>query len=323
MPRYARKMALLAEIETVYGTDPVPLPAANSILMRNVDINPVDANNVDRDLVRPYYGNSEQLVGTKTATMRFETELVGGGAAGTAPRWAPFLRACGFAETIDPGVRVDYLPITDAIPSFAAYFFDDGVRHIMLGTRGSARLRLVSGEMPVIQWDFRGLYGPVSAQALPTPDYTGWQTPEVPTDANTADLTLGATLNPTGAPVLTGGTAVPSLGIEIDLANDVQFVPLIGGESVDIVDRKPSGNVRLDLDAAQEVAREGAVLANGLSSIGILHGLNAGNRIGLFMPTVQFTNPRKDNFNGRRLMGYDLRAVPGSAGNDELRIVCF
>jgi hypothetical protein len=322
MPRFARKMALLAEIETVYGTDPVPLPAANSVLLRNVDINPIDANNVDRDLIRPYFGNSEQLVGTKTVTARFETELVGGGAAGTAPKWAPFLRSCGFAETIDVGVRVDYLPITDSIPSFAAYLFDDGVRHIMLGTRGTARLRIVSGEMPVIQWDFRGLYGPVSAQALPTPDYTGWSTPEIPTDANTENLTLGATISASGAVALTGGTPVPSLGLEVDLANDVQFVPLIGGESVDIVDRKSTGQVRLDLTAAQEVTREGAVLANGLSSIGILHGLVAGNRVGLFLPSVQFKSPRKENFNGRRLMGYDLSLIP-VAGNDELRVVCF
>lgn len=322
MPRYVRKLAFLAETEVTYGTDPTPLAATDSILLRNVDINPVDANNVDRDLIRAYFGNSEQLVGTKTVTARFETELAGSGTAGTAPRWSRFLKACGFAETIDAGVRVDYLPITDSIGSFTAYLHDDGVLHKLLGGRGTAKLRIVSGEMPVIQWDFRGLYGPVTAVANPTPDYTGWATPEIPTDANTLDLTLGATLNTTGAPVLTGGTAVPSLGLEVDVGNDVQFVPLIGGESVDIVDRKVAGNLRLDLTAAQEVARLTDVLATTLSSVGILHGLGAGKKIGLFMPTVQFTNPKKDNFNGRRLIGYDLRGVP-LTGNDELRVVCY
>lgn len=322
MPRYARKLAFLAETEITYGVDPTPLAAANSILLRNVDINPIDANNVDRDLIRPYFGNSEQLVGTKTVSARFETELVGSGTAGTAPKWAPFLKACGFAEIVEAATRVDYLPITDNIPSFTAYLHDDGVLHKLLGGRGTGKLRLVAGEMPVIQWDFRGLYGAVSAVANPTPDYTGWATPEIPTDANTLDLTLGATLNTTLAPVLTAGTAVPSLGLEVDIGNDVQFVPLIGAESVDVVDRKVAGSLRLDLTAAQEVARLADVIANTLSSVGMFHGLVAGKKIGLFLPSVQFSNPKKDTFNGRRLIGYDLRGIPVT-GNDELRIVCF
>lgn len=322
MPRYARKLAFLAEQEVTYGTDPVPLPAANSILLRNVDINPVDANNVDRELIRAFFGSSEQLVGTKTVTARFSTELAGSGTAGTAPKWAPFLKACGYAETVDAGVRVDYLPVTDDPASIAMYIHDHGVRHVFLGGRGTGRLRLVSGEMPEIQWEFRGLYGPVTAVGDPTPDYTGWATPEIPTDANTDNLTLGATLNTTGAPVFTGGSTVPSLGLEIDLGGDVQFVPLIGGESVDLVNRAVTGSLRLDLTAAQEVARLTDVLSTTLSSVGILHGLGAGKKVGVFMPSAQFINPSKQEFNGRRLIGYDLRGVP-LVGNDELRIVCF
>lgn len=320
MARFPRKLLALLKAEATYGVDSVPTPAANAILLRNPQITPIDANNVPRDLVRPYFGNSEELVGTRSVQFTFGTELVGSGTLGTAPAWAPLIRACGFAETTEAGVRVDYLPITDDIPSVTAYVYDDGVLHQFVGARGSARLRLVSGELAEAQWSFRGLYAPVAAAVPGVPSYAAWRTSEVPTNANTAQLTLGATINATLAPALTGGTQVPSLGIEVDIGNDVSFVPLIGGESVDITNRAVAGNVRLDLNAAQEVSRVADVLAATLSSVGMFHGQLAARKVGLFMPSVQFTNYRKDEFNGRRLIQYDLRGVP-VAGNDELRIV--
>ena len=87
MPRYARNAAILAKIETTYGTDPTPTGAANAILVSNLTVNPLNATNVSRDLIRSTLGGYEQLVGTANLEASFDVELAGSSALGTAPPW--------------------------------------------------------------------------------------------------------------------------------------------------------------------------------------------------------------------------------------------
>jgi hypothetical protein len=322
MPRSTRAAALLAKTEATYGVDSVPTGAANSMLVSKPVWN-FRPNNVNRDLLRPFLGNSEELVGTRYCEVTFETELVGSGSAGVAPAWGPLVRACAMSETVEASTRVDYLPVTDPQESVTIYFFDSGVRNRVLGARGTFQVVCKAGEKPVLQFTFRGLYTALTAVALPTVDYSAFETPEVPTDANTLDLVLGGTLPGTGAPVITGGTAVPSLGLDIDIGNEVVFTPMIGGETVDIVDRAGSGKLMLDLTPAQQVTRMDAVLATTLSSVGLSHGTVVGSKVLIFAPSVQFANPTNGELNKRRLLEYDLRLVPPPAGsgNDEFRLV--
>jgi peptide/nickel transport system substrate-binding protein len=59
------------------------------------------ANNVNRDLVRNYFGASEQLVGIAYIEAEFTVELQGSGTAATAPAWGALLRAAGHANGLD------------------------------------------------------------------------------------------------------------------------------------------------------------------------------------------------------------------------------
>ena len=140
MPRYDRNQVILAKIESAYGTDSVPTGAANAILSSTPRIVPLQANNVDRDLVRGYLGGSEQLVGTRSVSCEFVVEIAGSGTAGTAPAWGLLLRACGFAEVVTAGTRVDYTPITNDQESLTLYWFDSGVRHVLRGARGNVTI---------------------------------------------------------------------------------------------------------------------------------------------------------------------------------------
>ena len=98
MPLLTRKRLIAAEIESIYGTDPTP-GAANAILVRDLNITPMQSDVVNRDLVRPYLGASEQLLANTRVGCTFSVELAGSGTAGTAPRFGSVLRACGLAET--------------------------------------------------------------------------------------------------------------------------------------------------------------------------------------------------------------------------------
>jgi hypothetical protein len=407
MPRYMRKRLILAKAEVTYGTDPTPAAADDAVLVSEIRA-AFEPNNVDRALIRPYFGSSEQLVGTRSMTLGYNVELVGAGAAGGIPPWAHILKACGMSGTADTPAtitastisadasdnsfndsgtgfvsagfevgqsvtvsgftgntannstfvitaltagkmtiggtdgdvivtdaagesvtiseceRYDFVPITDSIPSLTHYYYLDGTLRKALGCRGTAVLRLNSGEMPQMVFDFRGLDGGLTAVALPSDaDYSAFLTPQIPTDANTLDLVLGGTISTTGAVAITGGTAVPSLGLEVNLGNATPLVPMIGDEAVDLVDRQVVATVRLSLTAAQEVTRQQAVLGATLSSVGLIHGTQGGRRVALWLPSAQFTNPTEEDFNGRAVIRYELRGVPtpGGAGNDELRVI--
>lgn len=314
--RYARNAAILAKIESAYGTDPTPTGAANALLVSDLSITPLSASNVARDLVRSYLGGSEELVGTAHIECSFTCELQSGGAAGTAPAWGPLVRACAFAEAITASTRVDYTPVTNSQESVTIYYHDDGVLHKLLGCKGNVEVKLGVGDRPTLVFRFLGLDGGISAVANPSLTLTAWQKPAVVTDANTSDLLIGCTYS---AGALSGGTSYPSRGIEFNMGNDVKFIPLVGGEVVDLVQRDVTGSLVLDLTAAQEVSFMATVKANTTTGIGMQHGSAAGFTTIVHAPAVQLINPRKEDVDGKRMVGYDLRCVP-SSGNDDLRI---
>jgi hypothetical protein len=99
MPLLTRKRLILAETESSYGTDPGP-DGADAILVRDLNITPQQSDVVNRDLVRPYLGASEQLLANTRVECTFSVELAGSGTAGTAPRFGKVLKACALAETV-------------------------------------------------------------------------------------------------------------------------------------------------------------------------------------------------------------------------------
>lgn len=320
MGRSTRKFAVLAKIETTYGTDAVPTGGANAMLVSDLEMRPLEATNVDRGLLRAYFGASEQLIGTAMKQVSFSVELVGASAAGVAPAWGPLVRACGLAETLTASTRADYTPISSALESVSIYCNYDGVQHKLLGARGELGISCKVGEIPKLKFRFQGLDGSESAVAVPSVTLSAFQVPQVVTDAFTPNFKLGGTVSPTGAPAITGGTDYNSTGLELQLGNSLNFKNLINLVEMEIVDRELSGHVEVDLTAAAEVTQLASVRLNTLSSIALEHGSVAGKRTLIYLPSAQLINPTYVDLNKTLLQGFDFRGVP-SAGNDELRIV--
>ncbi len=316
--RYIRNTAILAKIEATYGVDATPTGAANALLISNATVQ-VSANNVARDILRPFMGASEQLVGTRSVQMTFDVELAASGVAGTAPAWGPLLQGCGMAETITASTRVDYVPLSSSFPSLTIYYHIDGVKYAALGCRGTFELMMGIGERPMLRFSLTGLDGGVTATANPSTTLTAWKVPLVITDPNSGDVKLGGAYS---AGVITGGTAFPSRGLSATLGNTVVYQPLLGGESVLITNRDSTGKLTLDLTAAQEVTMRTDINANTLTSVSLEHGTVAGAKIIVFAPAAQRINPQVADQDGMAMLSADLRFTP-SAGNDELRIVAL
>lgn len=101
MARFNRRCIIFSKIQPTLNIDSVPTGAANAILLAGPPkVVPFKSNNVNRDLIRDYFGASEQLVGTGYIELAFSTEFQGAGSGGSAPAWGPLLRGAGWAETL-------------------------------------------------------------------------------------------------------------------------------------------------------------------------------------------------------------------------------
>lgn len=318
--RQIKRTVILLKLETTYGTDAAPTGVANALLVSGLSINPLNASNAKRDNIRPYFGGSEELPGPRYVTMDFSLEATGAGTVATAPAWGAALQACGFAETLTATIRTDYTLVTDLLKSCTIYWYDDGLLHKATGCYGNPTLKFAVGEIPKISFTFTGLYSTPTVVSNPAATLTAWKQPQVVMSANSANIVLGGTHAPAVAPVIAAGTPFPSQGIEIAIGNKVDFNALLGGETVDISDREVTAKVTFDMTAAEEAAAYVAVETAALTTLGFQHGTVANQKILLWAPSVQRTNPGKQETNGKRLVSLDLRLVPVT-GNDELRLV--
>ena len=79
---------ILAKTETTYGTDPTPVVASNSILIRNPNLSSEGLRMNERAAIRASLGQLQDVFGGTLARLTFECEVKGSGAAGTAPEAA-------------------------------------------------------------------------------------------------------------------------------------------------------------------------------------------------------------------------------------------
>jgi len=318
MPRLIKNTIVTAKVQTTAGADAAPTGAANAVLMSEGSITPLDAQAIDRSLIRGYFGGSEQLVGPASVKLTYAVELAGSGVAGTAPAWGQLLQGCAVAEgMLTTPARVEYTPVSTSLKMLTQYYYDDGALHKLLDSMGNCTLSAKVGERPMLRFEWTGLDGGIAVAPNATGVFTPWKKPVAMTKANVIDITLGGTY---AAGALSGGTVYNSTGLELNFGNVVNFSAMLSTETVDISDRQSTATLELELTAAQEVAMMASVKANETQALGFTIGTAAGNKVLVFAPAAQLTNPRKSELNGKRLIGFDVRLVPVN-GNDEWRIV--
>ena len=308
MALLTRKRLILAKTESTYGTDPTPTGAANAILVRNLEITPLQADTVTRDLIRPYLGNSDQLLAQTRVEVTFEVELAGSGTAGTAPAYGPVLKACGLSETVVATTSVTYAPVSASFSSVTLYFFNDGIRHKVTGCRGTFELNAEVGQIPVISFTMTGIYNAPTDEALPSPTYANQSAPLIFKNGNTSNFSI-----------FSYSGCLQSLSFQI--ANEVVYRELVGctKESL-IVNRAPAGDVVIE--APTITAKDFFAIATGSStgSITFQHGSTAGNIVTFATAQSDIGQPSYSDQDGIQMLNLPYVAVPTSAGNDELSL---
>jgi len=94
------KRALVAlKAEVTEGTDSVP-DGTNAMRVTDLSVNPFEGSELDLAYVKSTFGASPKLRIESYATCEFTIDFSGAGTAGTAPKWADALLACGFDQTL-------------------------------------------------------------------------------------------------------------------------------------------------------------------------------------------------------------------------------
>jgi hypothetical protein len=306
-----KRRLLLAKIETTYGTDPTPTGAANAILLKgNPTLTPLDAEIVDRDILRNYLGSSEQIVAAYSAKLEFEVEIAGAGAAGTVPAYGPLLRMCAHSETVTASTKVEYKPISGSFESGTLWFQlpDDttpaqSVVHKMVGARGNVVFTFNAKGVPSMKFTMTGLYVAVSEAAVISGTYTGFKTPVAVNKANTTFSFFSY--------------AAKMAAFELDAGCEVVYRNLVNEESVRIVDRKGKGTTTFDAPTITAKDFFAASLVSTLGAVSLVHGVGAGNIFEIASATADLVNPTYGDDNNIATMTMPHTYVPTTAGNDE------
>ena len=306
MAKSMKNMVLLAKLQTVAGTDPIPTGGANAIQCRAMTPTPISAEFAERSNIRGYKGNFGQLVASVHREFDFEVELAGSGTAGTAPAWGPLLKACGFSETTVPTTSVAYAPVSSGEPLITLYGFLDGVLFKMLDSRGTVSFDLNPKGIPVMKFKFIGEYSIPTDTVLPVGvDYSKFTQP----------LTVGKINTPVG---LIHGVAVCISAFSFDVANALTYRDLINCGGAYSSDRKPSGSATFELTSVATKNWAELVRLGTLGPLQLVHGTQPGNIVQIDMPAIQFNAaPTLSNDNEIAMMqaGFSIQPV---LGNDEI-----
>lgn len=206
-----------------------------------------------------------------------------------------------------------YLPNSNsalaANTSGTLYFHLDGVRHIALGARGTFKPALIGNKIPAIQYEFQALLGEIADIALPTADFSGWQTPVPVGTTITSDVTLFSLRNP----VFTE--------FSFDHGNDVKYKNPVNEEAIHIQDRNTTLSVTTRAQKIATMDWYSQITANGEGILALRHGTTAGNTVGIFCPKLQPTGIKyaKDDGIANHQITFDVK--PTDAGNNEIMYI--
>lgn len=173
MPKriYVERTAVLAKIESVRGTDAVPTPSIDALLVGGVEL-ALDPQILTRDVYRPSFSPTSGEVGRKPFKLTFNHEIKGSGDASVRARLGTLLRGCKMRETLvtagaatqieDPiitgiaqGPEVSWAKTAAPTQRFGSYL----VRTVTGGASASAKMQVFrwnqSDQDATVMWSTR------------------------------------------------------------------------------------------------------------------------------------------------------------------------
>ena len=204
---------------------------------------------------------------------------------------------------------IEYQPIGGAGDSCTIWVNRGDLRYRGVGCRGSVSIDLTAQQNPKLKFQFTGLFNSITADSLPTVDFTSFVAPAHVSTANTPHLSLL-------------GFRPRTRALMVDLKNDVQPRLLVGNETIEIVDRMPDGSANFELPTIAEFDLFARAAASAAGELRVIHGDLPGRIIEVAAPRVEIGKPTTREEQKIVMAEVPLSFVP-IAGNDELVIRAY
>lgn len=257
----AERMAILAGIETVSGTDQVPTVSSQ---LRDVTINDIEGNLVEFDPIRTGMGGRVKALFGRHVSLKGKIFLGASGTAGTAPAWDWLARCTAHAKAVSAGVKVEYTPIDVGFETASIYFSLEGNRTKIVGAGGKITWRWNAGAFPEAEFDLLGMFGSNDSSAYPAVDNSAWKIPPLFGKDTVPTFTLG-------------GTAEEMQSLEISNGVAVEYSEVINRRSIDFTDRKAALTTTILEPAFSARIHQASVGVPGtVKAVAMVHGSVAG-----------------------------------------------
>lgn len=283
-----RKKTLLAKLEVTYGLDSAPTGALNAILTKDLEINPLEGEVLERGLDKETLGADLGTLVGKHVKLTFKVEIAGSGAAGSAPAYGPLLVASGHQQTLNVGVSAVYVPIDEAA-SVTLHMKHDKILHTITGSRGKVRLVTKERQYAYFEFEFIGLFNPPTASlASLSPVLTAFQKP-VPFRAANVECELFSQL-------------VCLRELMMDFGQSNSFFECSEAESIDLEDRLGKFDIKfLEPELATHDFYDD-INSDTDGELSYIHGTVAGNIVEVVAHHAQITKPGREKQQGNIVM---------------------
>jgi hypothetical protein len=300
------------KVEAAEGTPETLTATEGGIIAIDAKWTP-DIKMLTRNVALPTLSKLQDIPGMALAHISFRAELMGRSAAFSSdnlPLASPYLRACGFQETLDvtPGSeKVTYRPASTGIPSLTLGLYTDGVIKLLAGARGTVKFSAVNGEQIFADFDFMGAYADPADGAILSPTFISLLPPVL----QNALFTIG------------GYTPVFK-SFEIDMGNKLapreDANSTSGYKSFMLSDRNPRGKFdpEMTLVATHDWYGRWKDGTTGALSIGAV-GTTQYNKVKITAPKVAYAKVQEGDREGLELANTDFQLAMNS-GDDEIVI---
>lgn len=305
----SRNRAIISKLETTEGVDISPSATTDACQVLELETG-FDVDDYEREISVPWLGKNKVVYTRRQVSFKFSVEISGSGTAGTAPAWGRFVQACGFSESVAGG-GVTYSPVSSGFPSLTIKSFHDGLQYVGLGCRGSFEIEAKVGEIPKFNFEFMGAYVRPTDVVLPTPTY-GLQAEPIHFASGNATALLDSY-----------GFCIEEFSV--DLKNEMTYRELVNcAKSNKITQREVEGEIMVERPETLALkSLYPAIEAGTLLPFTLTHGVVAGNKVTIAMPTLQFNFPEQDDSDGVLMDNYEFGAIPVSPGNNEITITAL
>ena len=307
----AHKRALLAKTEISIGVDANPTPEQNAILVSELAITPLIAEEALRAKSLTYFANDESILAGLHAEVTFAVECAASGDPALEPAWAKLIRACGCKQTnLAQGAGTLFNPSSQQGETLSIYIYMDKTKHVLTACKGTFSIHFEAQEFPRFIFQFRGKYINPQSQSFPETQTQNFIQPELPSAQTLTIFRLGDI----------------DLGVErfrFELNNTFPYSARLNEEQIDIVGREPTGQMTIRDPGIKSELGSGNIFQSAENaqkqSLQIKLGKVAGHLIEFTFPQVQIKPPRYDASYGIQNLELPLTFLP-LTGDDEFSI---